>query len=644
MTRAGKILAGLLVALPLSFAASAGASGDVKAYDRPEYLAIRKRLVRGWGTWDTRDALAQVLLPDSLSVGLSFKRAAGNDTYSRPRIVAEDKGSKFRPGIHALDGSYSEADIDWKGTLLRVQSGTQGDDLVILVTELNTPDSPVEAVVTASMLWNRPGQISMEGGQLVARLSGRSVRIYTAGGGIRGSDADAGKPDVTLDLNGAAGISTGKTRTLDEIRNILAGRRDALEKDAARHGDLAGAYDAIRASIGWSTVYDPGYDRLLTTVSREWNIGAGGYFMFGWDNFFLPYACSLFDRDLTYANFAEHLRSLTPDGFIPNVDEAEGRTSLDRSDPPVGSLMLREIYKRYGDRWILDACFDDLLSWNRWWIRKRMNGKLLSWGSNVAGNPLHEKEAHTRVAAAWESGMDDSPMFEGVPFNPRTSMFDMQDVGLNSLYIADCRALAEIADVIGRKVEAAELRLRAEEISREIEALWNPASGLYLNRRTDTGEWSRRISPTMFYPLLARVPTSDRAQEIVDQHLMNPIEFGGEFVIPSISRNDPDFPRQHYWRGAVWPPLNFLVYMGLRNYGLRTAGRQLAGKSMAMFMGEWRRKGFISENYSSLTGTGDDPHLTSTPFYSWGVLMGLMGFIEEGQMPAPETSIGSQSH
>jgi neutral trehalase len=630
-----------LLALLLSFTAGAGASDGVRAYERPEYLAIKRQLVRGWGTWDTRDALAQVLLPDSLSVALSFSQTAGADTYTQPRMVIEFKGSKFRAGTHALDGSYSEAEINWKGTRLRVQSGTEGEDLVMLVTALNAPGAPVALVVTAGMLWDRPGKVSMAEGQLMAQLPGRMVRIFTTGGVLHDSNADAGKPSLTVAMEGAVGVSTGKPRKVEEIRKILDDRRKTLENEAARHGDLAEAFDAIRASIGWSTIYDPGYDRLVTTVSREWNVGGGGYFMFGWDNFFLPYACSLFGRDLAYANFAEHLRSLTPDGFIPNVDEAEGRTSWDRSDPPVGSLMLREIYKRYGDRWILEASFDDLLSWNRWWIRKRMNGRLLEWGSNVAGNPLHEKEAHTRVAAAWESGMDDSPMFEGVPFNPQTSMFDMQDVGLNGLYVADCRALAEIADVLGRRVEAAELRLRAEKFSREIEALWNPSAGLYLNRRTDTGEWSKRISPTMFYPLLGRVPTSDRAEEMVDQHLMNPIEFGGDFVIPSIARSDPDFPTQHYWKGAVWPPLNLLVYMGLRNYGMKTASHRLSERSMAVFMGEWRRKGFISENYSSLTGTGDDPHLTSTPFYSWGVLMGLMGFIEEGQMPAPEASIGS---
>lgn len=215
--------------------------------------------------------------------------------------------------------------------------------------------------------------------------------------------------------------------------------------------------------------------------------------------------------------------------------------------------MLREIFKRYGDRWLLEASFDDLLSWNRWWVTHRMNGRLLSWGSDLTGNPLHEKVAHTAVAAAWESGMDDSPMFEGVPYNAKTNMFEMQDVGLNGLYVADCRALADIADVIGRKVDAAELRLRAERFSREIEALWSPPRGLYLNRRTDTGALSDRLSPTMFFPLIGRIPTTDRATEMVGRHLMNPTEFGGAFVIPSIARDDPAFPTQHYWKGAVWP-------------------------------------------------------------------------------------------
>jgi neutral trehalase len=567
-----------------------------------------------------------------------FRRTDGSGYLTKPTMVTDKKDTQFRPGAHALDGSYSEAEVTWKGTRVRVQSAAEGDDMVLLMTRLGDTGQSVEALVTAAMLWGRPGSISRGTGGLAASMPGGAVKIFATGREIDAS----GTASLDLEMKGRVGVSTGKQRTVDEIEAILRAHKVDLEKEAAQHGDLAEAYGAIQASIGWSTIYEPEHDRVITTVSREWNKWFGGYVIFGWDNFFIPYACSLFGRELAYANFAEHMRSLTPGGFIPNVDETGGRSSWDRSQPPVGSLMLREIYKRYGDRWILEASFDDLLGWNRWWARNRMNGKLLAWGSDLTGNPMKEKEAHTAVAAAWESGMDDSPMWERVPYNPQKGLFEMQDVGLNSLYVADCSALADIADVLGRKVESAELRVRAEEFGRKMEALWVPSAGLYLNRRTDTGEASPRVTPTMFYPLIAKVPTLDRATEMVGQHLMNPLEFGGEYVIPSVSRKDPEFPKQHYWKGAVWPPLNFLVYLGLRNYNLPAARRELAAKSMAMFLGEWKRKGYISENYSAYTGTGDDPRLTSTPFYCWGV-MGIMAFIEEGQMPAPEAPLTPQT-
>ena len=616
--------------------------GRVRPFERPEYPAIKKNLIRGWGTWDTGNALAQVFLPDSLSIGLSFRHPGGSDSYERPQMVRDRRGDEFSAGTHAIDGSYSEADIGWKGIPVRVQSATEGDDLVILVTLLRGSELPVEADVDAQMLWNRPGRLFREPGRLTAVLPDRVIRVYGTGREIEDAAGPNGSTRLRLVLGGEVGISTGKPRTIGEIQTIVLRRRGALEREAASHGDLADAFDAIRAGIGWSTIYEPGFDRMVTVVSRDWDMGSKGYIMFGWDQFFLSYACSLFGRDLAYANLMEHMRSLTPDGFIPNVEVTGGKTSLDRSQPPVGSLMAREIFKRYGDRWILEATFDDLLAWNRWWPRARMNGGLLAWGSGLAANPMREKEAHTAVAAAWESGMDDSPMYDGVPFNPVKGMFELQDVGLNGLYIADCRALADIADTIGRVAEARELRSRADEWSARIESLWDPSAGLYLNRRADTGKLSHRISPTMFYPLIGRVPSPSRASEMVESHLLNPAEFGGRYGLPSIARNDPSFPQQHYWKGAVWPPLNFLVYLGLRNYDLPQARRELAAKSMAIFLGEWKRKGFVSENYSALNGTGDDPRLTSTPFYSWGVLMGLMGFIEAGQMPAPETSIGAR--
>jgi len=53
-------------------------------------------------------------------------------------------------------------------------------------------------------------------------------------------------------------------------------------------------------------------------------------------------------------------------------------------------------------------------------------------------------------------------------------------------------------------------------------------------------------------------------------------------------------------------------------------------------MTEWTRKGYVNENYSAITGTGDDTRLSSDRFHSWGALFGIMTFIENGFLPKTE--------
>jgi neutral trehalase len=317
------------------------------------------------------------------------------------------------------------------------------------------------------------------------------------------------------------GIVTGKPRTLDAIQTAVERQRERLRAAAAPYGDLAETALAIQSALAWNTVYEPRHERVVSTVGRLWNEEYGGVALFGWDNFFLAYLSTLGSRDLAFANVIEHLRSATDEGFIPNDDRGNGSKSYDRSQPPVGAIMVREVYRRYPERWLLEASFDRLLSWNRWWPTRRLNDGLLSYGSHRTTNPFHEPDVGTRKTAGYESGMDDSPMYDGVPFDGEKGTLELQDVGLNSLFIADCRALAEMAALLGRTEEERELRARAEAFATGMERLWDEAAGLYLNRRTDTGELSRRVSPTAFYPLLAGIPSRERAAALVARHLRN---------------------------------------------------------------------------------------------------------------------------
>lgn len=159
---------------------------------------------------------------------------------------------------------------------------------------------------------------------------------------------------------------------------------------------------------------------------------------------------------------------------------------------------------------LAERLFDPLLTWNRWWPANRDQEGYLCWGSDpypAVSGCGHLQRANTLYAAALESGLDNSPMYEDMPYDATVHRMQLADVGLMSLYIADCQALAELAQRIGRDEVMAELNGRADRYTAKLRTLWCEKTGLFLNKRLDTGELQTRLSPTHFYPLLAGVLT-----------------------------------------------------------------------------------------------------------------------------------------
>jgi neutral trehalase len=307
----------------------------------------------------------------------------------------------------------------------------------------------------------------------------------------------------------------------------------------------------------------------------------------------------------------------------------------------------REIYRAHRVRWFLEEVYANLLSWNRWWWKARRNrGDLLSWGSTPY-EPLYDAYwektgVNERFGASLESGLDNSPMYDDVPFDADRHVLQVWDVGLNGLYVADCAALADIAAVLGRSAEAAELTHRSETVRAAMSSeLWDEQGGLFLNKRVDTGEMSRRISPTNFYALLALAATPDQAERMIREHFYNPVEFWGEWVLPSIARNDTAYAEQSYWRGRIWGPMNFLTYIGLRRYGLARARRDLVEKSKSLLLKNWCAHGHVLENYNAETGdnTVAQGKAGGDSFYYWGGLLGTMALMEAGHYSAPEAPL-----
>jgi len=593
--------------------------------------------------------MSYVHLPEGFAVTIGLKAAGTGRPHQNTFFQANPtlkRAETIQLGVRSDDGFYTELTCEWDSDTwrkncknrFRVQSAAADDELYLLVTVLERDSLRApNLIVEAGMLWNRPGCVTKTGDALLGRADGRPFEV-------RGSSPSNGDPFVTahsaylsFPLEGEIALCTGGAKTLDEIKAVISGHERELKDRDSGFGDLSEAFRAMQTILAWNAIYDPENSRVISPVSRLWNANWGGYVLFDWDTYFASFMYGLYNKDLAYANAVEVTKGITAAGFIPNCNSAYGIKSDDRSQPPVGSLIVLQLYKRFGERWFLDETADELLAWNRWWPRRRDHNGLLCWGSDPAPGQAVDGIENSWQAALFESGLDNSPMYDGVPFNKDTHLLETADVGLTSFYIADCNALAEIARILGKKGEALELEKRSAQYRKALQSLWDEKTGMFLNRRTDTGEMSPRLSPTNFYPLLAGAATQKQAGRMIREHYFNSSEFQGQWMIPSIARNDSGFRDQSYWRGRIWAPMNFLVYLGLRNYDLPEARKDLVGKSLDLLMLSWREEGAIYENFNAVTGRGNDI-TSSDAFYHWGALLGIISFMERGYYSMPVES------
>lgn len=610
-----------------------------------EYDAVQKHLGSGWNTWDVHSVTTQVLLPEGLAIRVSVrsKTALNGEAFLADALIGRpgQNTEKVFPGPHAWDGSYTGLRLAWRGIELQIQSAHVGTNLVVLVTPLPSEQHrsfPVTVVFSAAYLWNRPGTVARVADRIEAQGPSGKVDIYSVGVEAPFSNIPVSGPYLSADLTDAVAVSTGKRRTLEEIRKILDQQRAAYERSLGPGGSAT--VDAIQTTLGWDTIYEPELDRVVSPVSRVWSVDWGGYVLFDWDSFFAATLAGIGDRDLAYANAIETLRELTPAGFVANYVRAGGWKSFDRSEPPVGAISVLGLYRKFHDHWFLEETFAPLLTWNRWWQQNRSVGDYLVWGSDGNNPPRNPDDSSrgTRQGAIYESGLDNSPMYDAAVFDEKTHRLLMADVGLLSEYVADCDALAEIAALLNKTAEEKELRERGNFYRASLATLWDEKAGMFLNKDLHTGLLSLRTSPTNFYPLLARAATPQQAKRMVRDHLLNPEEFWGKWVIPATPRNDPAFKDQDYWRGRIWGPMNYLVYLGLRNYDEPRAREELARKSLELFQGEWNAKGHVHENYNAITGSGDDVS-SSDRFYHWGALLALMEYMEANDKPVSANDV-----
>lgn len=549
-----------------------------------------------------------------------------------------------RPGPNDYQGEYAQVTLRFGDCKWSFETARDGERVFVVARALDEKAAEnVQVRLETLYTRDRGGRVLTQEQDVVAQQGGRAWRISTPTVAAKrvGTTITSPlkRPFIAVIEPLAEGVRN-ENRDEHEVKPGSASaeftpiEREAFEKVAAarkRYLDKFNyvpkefwwAYSAIPYCIGWNMVWAQDRQEPVEVCSRDWCVHGsyGEWVLFNWDTYILAQAAVEYDAELAKQILRPQFAVQTKDGMIPGIACPWG-VSGDRAMPPTASIGVWKAYLRSKDRSFVEEFYEPCKRYQDWRTKARDGNKdgLLEWGSHPAELIHPQWQAHSYWASRYETGMDNNPMWDDVPFNPQTNTQEQSDIGLNALHAANAICLAGMAQLLGRRDEAARFDAEAKVLTQKIEQnLWNDSTGLWLNRRWN-GNWNFRASPICFYTLFLQGLDQKHVSRAVKEHLQNPKRFGGRYVMPVSPRDDEAYPEQYYVRGRVWPEQTMLVHMALRECRQEEAAAQLARGCLETFKQEWVEEGHLHENYHAETADGDDTP-ESDPLYSFGLMM-----------------------
>ena len=201
----------------------------------------------------------------------------------------------------------------------------------------------------------------------------------------------------------------------------------------------------------------------------------------------------------------------------------------------------------------------------------------------------------------------------------RTSPFLAKDVLASAILVRANEALLDVADVVGApEEEGTMIRAWIDRGRRGLDERWDPGLGLCLDYdlRADEPLAARTIAG--FAPLIAGTGRADRLGilfEVFESHAFTGNPDLRRPLPPSTSPDDLGFNPRSYWRGPVWPVMNWLLWWSLEGSGQRKRAARLKGHALAQLS-----DGHFGEYYEPFTGEAlgsDDQSWTAAVALDW---------------------------
>ncbi len=371
-------------------------------------------------------------------------------------------------------------------------------------------------------------------------------------------------------------------------------------------------------------------------------------FQWNWDSAFVALGFATFDPPRAWLEIETLMDAQWPDGMVPHIifHREDARyfpgpeeygcphtpASSGYTQPPVAAIVAHRLLTTASDAaeatGRVRRLFPRLLAWHRWMYACRVTDGMVAiahpwesgrdnlpdWDEPLAAVDTRNVGAYQRrdldhVDAAMRPSQEDYDRYIALVREARAlgwsgdalrreASFWVADSGMTAILLRANRALRAIAIQIDAPADTlAEIDRWIEDLSTGLEAHWNPETKAYGTVDLRTGARSANVTASTFLSLFAGGIPEERAQQQV-VHLRQWLE-SVRYAVPSFDPDNLRFDGVRYWRGPVWLVVNWMIAIGLRDFGFDDLADRVEADSRDLVA----RHGF-HENFDPRTGRG----------------------------------------
>lgn len=429
--------------------------------------------------------------------------------------------------------------------------------------------------------------------------------------------------------------------------------------------------DRERGTAGKNGTSPRGQDPLIRQAKTVLNFNWTGSYtrpgprlyphQWSWDSAFIAIGYARYDTQRAVKELSHLLDNQWTNGLVPHIVfdpgfsgeyfpgsgfwhaecDASAVCTLATSgvvQPPLHATAALQVYRQAQEeavaREFLECVYPRLSAWHDYLYRER--------------DP--EDEGLVYIRHPWESGMDNSPMWDQIlqrmqlrpdempeyhrvdthivsaGDRPEKAAYDrfaylvrlfsgrdydedriredcpflVQDVLFNSLLCQGEKDLARIARTLGEDPSLHETRA-GKTVDAMNRKLWDEEHATYLDFDLISGQPIRVYAAAGYLPLYAGVPDGKQARLMLESLKNTGFRLEDESVIP-VPTYDPSgygFSPVRYWRGPVWINMDWLMMRGFERYGYEEESVRLRRTIVELV----RNSGF-HEYFDPFDGTG----------------------------------------